>query len=373
MLSFLFSWFIVAASSWVLIAKKIFPGEVGSGVVTAAYADGRCLLPEKQKLILNRREARRDGECTSSSEYVPHKLEQAWLDMSKETDADTCEYHRAHPENVEANLKWMRAVFSLSNLNTDGEKVGPSDQTNLSRFLYTRSCLHRNSTLVVKWTEWIEPLIGITRHPFSLCKPLPSSIPSIMDGSLFNIDYLLLYPGSWNGVATSSARESKKYLFDLGSNYYRTSLGQLLCKYQMVGVEFNEIFAWEAGRIHHDLYWESTPVPYRTKIHLYNVPVSEDPTKPGGVLQMLSNVALEKDFVALKIDVDNTRVEMAVIQAILSNQSIAKLIDELFFEYHYESDIMAKYWKHTGEANLSFALQLFGKLRTQGIRAHFWP
>lgn len=88
---------------------------------------------------------------------------------------------------------------------------------------------------------------------------------------------------------------------------------------------------------------------------------------------MVLNKTEKDDFVAFKLDIDSPEIEMNMVQSILNNPTLAELIDEFFFEYHYESPIMAQWWGHTKEKGLGHALHLFYRLRSKGIRAHFWP
>jgi hypothetical protein len=64
----------------------------------------------------------------------------------------------------------------------------------------------------------------------------------------------------------------------------------------------------------------------------------------------------------------------------LEDESLIELIDEFFFELHFNCEIMMPWWR-TGQ-HKSFmglpldrfhALDLFLKLRKKGVRAHIWP
>ena len=56
-----------------------------------------------------------------------------------------------------------------------------------------------------------------------------------------------------------------------------------------------------------------------------------DPANP---LEMIRQVAKPEDYVLLKIDIDNTPVEMEFVHRILRDANVSSLIDEMFFEHH---------------------------------------
>lgn len=164
------------------------------------------------------------------------------------------------------------------------------------------------STTREQWTEWIEPLVAITRHPFSLCHPLHFELPEYMNASIFNIDYLILHSNPKESQARRTSQVGKNYLFDVGSNYFHTSLGSLLCKYSMVGVEFDKIFAWEAETLNQQSYWDGVPKMLHRRINFYNVPVSTDTMKPGEPLALVTEMTKKDDFVVIKLDIDTPEI-----------------------------------------------------------------
>lgn len=355
------------------LASELLPGEVGTAAETAAYVDGKCLVDTEVRGRTRRQVHGKVSKCFTRFKYKPHRIEQEWILRAENPEVDTCEYHHLHPEDREADLVWMNAARALSNLIPNTNVAAISEESNLSSFAFHRLCMDGHNTTLEQWTEWIEPLVGITRHPFSLCHPPHFELPEYMKASIFDIDYLVLHSNTMVNQVRRTTQPGKNYLLDIGSNYFRTSLGSLLCKYAMVGVEFDKIFAWEAQPLDQQLYWDSVPKILQRRIDFYNVPVSKDTMKPGEPLALVAKVAKKGDFVVIKLDIDTPEIEMSILHSILNNKDLSELIDEFFFEYHYESPIMAKYWGHTGEKNLAAALKLFQTLRRKGIRAHFWP
>ena len=63
------------------------------------------------------------------------------------------------------------------------------------------------------------------------------------------------------------------------------------------------------------------------------------------------------------------------VRAIADEPELARLVDELYFEYHFYFDGLDFGWGQLGmdESNTADdALELMQRLRRQGIRAHFW-
>lgn len=76
----------------------------------------------------------------------------------------------------------------------------------------------------------------------------------------------------------------------------------------------------------------------------------------------------------MKLDIDNTQEEMKIIDVILRRH---RLVDELFFEYHFYFDGLDFGWgtleSQKRKHNATSAIALMLKLRHLGVRTHFWP
>ena len=254
--------------------------------------------------------------------------------------------------------------------------------------------------------EPIEPLHGIGRHPFSAvgCPELNKRDPicSICyhekdnwcdrHCDVFKIDYLVLH----NGCGRPGPKP-RVLLFDLGASKgfrgvpggaYDTvptkagaktpSLPIFYKLYADRCLEPDDVFAWEpAGPMACSpaLWWGELPPEQRAKVRFYNTLVGEDPVggRPNAAsfLKILEAVATPGDFVVVKLDVDTPDVEFAIIEAIAERPALANLIDELFFEYHYHFDGISFGWQEV-HGDVDSALSLMHRLRSLGIRAHFW-
>ena len=87
--------------------------------------------------------------------------------------------------------------------------------------------------------------------------------------------------------------------------------------------------------------------------------------------------ASPEDFVVVKVDIDTPAAELTIMEAIADRPEIAALVDEIFFEYHFYFDGIN--WplgwgdvNRTKQGTVDDAVHLMHKLRTLGIRSHFW-
>ena len=81
----------------------------------------------------------------------------------------------------------------------------------------------------------------------------------------------------------------------------------------------------------------------------------------------------------LKLDIDPSQeTEEALIAQILADESLAALIDELYYEHHVHlSPMSIKAWANGLHGNktqqtIETSYEIFTRLREMGIRAHSW-
>ena len=107
-------------------------------------------------------------------------------------------------------------------------------------------------------------------------------------------------------------------------------------------------------------------------LHLHNVPVVIGGGGEGDFLRRLTADTRKEDFVAVKVDIDGGP-EMEIVRKIADTPELAELIDELFFECHFEFDGLDFGWGSSpGMATVDECLAVMFQLRAKGIRAHFW-
>ncbi len=208
----------------------------------------------------------------------------------------------------------------------------------------------------------------MARHPFARvgCK-FPAHVPTT---NVFNISHIILK----DKCTETENNEIVAKLFDMGCSTYKEtnypsaggpSIPLFQKWYSDACVHFKEIWGWEAKKVEN--WWENVNLAIKPIIHFYNTPVS------ASEFEHAIKRCRRSDFVVVKLDIDNTNIEMKIMEVI---ERHADLVDELFFEYHYYFDDMNFGWgklqniKHAH--NVTSAIQLMTHLRQKGIRAHFW-
>ena len=127
-------------------------------------------------------------------------------------------------------------------------------------------------------------------------------------------------------------------------------------------------------------WWRPVPADVAPRLTFYNVPVTtkDVPHTNSSFLSRLRETASAEDFVGLKVDIDHVPTEIPLVQAIADRKDISRLVDEIFFEYHFYFDNLDFGWQtqHGGGSyttkTVDDALALMQKLRRRGIRSHWW-
>ena len=141
----------------------------------------------------------------------------------------------------------------------------------------------------------------------------------------------------------------------------------------------DSIFNWEVTLLEPNNYWKDVPSEMIHLYHFYNIPIQSNVSDKSNPLTMIKALANLDDFVAFKLDVDTPAVEIPIALQILSDPEASSLIDEFFFELHFQSVLLEECWLEIPDyqsglrLDLVTALDTFLKFRTLGIRAHFWP
>ncbi|EIE18050.1 hypothetical protein COCSUDRAFT_55046 [Coccomyxa subellipsoidea C-169] len=214
---------------------------------------------------------------------------------------------------------------------------------------------------------YIEPLVGHMRHPRALDEcSLTEAKVHVMDVSYLLVnpwpasDFLLLYPG-------------KRYLLDCGTSTFDTSLMFLTTRYRQSGIEFDRIWAWEAEAQPSRAYWDAVPDIYKSRLHYYNTPITDDIAHADHPLSVIRDIYRPGDFIALKLDIDNSPLETAIVEAIGNDPHLVQSIGEMFYEQHYIHREMAPYFGTNLSVTLEMAQRSLGKLRQMGLIVHYWP
>lgn len=233
--------------------------------------------------------------------------------------------------------------------------------------------------------EPIEPLSGVARHPF-----FPTGCPSWHINRIYQYDlsYLVLK----NVCRERRGAGRRNLFFDLGSSEYDSNpvnLNKGAGRFSSIPlfhalfarncIKFHSIFAWEYTQFYPASYWSNVPADMKAILHFFNEPVvSIGPRESHtdqiqiNALQVLEDAATPEDFVVMKVDIDSSDIEIPLVWEILRSPKLSSLVDELFFEYHF--NVSPDFgWGGLGENHtVDDALHLMRELRAVGIRSHFW-
>jgi hypothetical protein len=271
----------------------------------------------------------------------------------------------------------------MSNTTLDKDYATEEDYMYLSRFRVTKCCHspRRNFT----WNEWIEPITVHGRHPFSVSECKYKDVDDLFSKrenyygatSIYNVDYILTQSAASFKNKTSS--RVRKFLFDAGTSTFESSLTWFTCAYSQQEIYMDSIHAWEVTLLEPTSFWREVPPSLNHLYHFYNIPIRANSTDKDSPLRIIKAIANVEDFVAFKLDIDTPSVEIPIALEIASNPKLAKLIDEFFFELHFQCELIKGCWGEVPDYIDGFrldrfnAMKLFITYRSLGIRSHFWP
>jgi hypothetical protein len=355
--------------------------------------------------------------------YTPSSWEELWYNNISTFQNNICD-RLSSPEHLD---KIISATQRLIELQAFGRNKTTSDnQTSdkiLSRMFYRQNCFDRRTNLsstVAEVSQLIEPLIGLLRDPFTVCRRLNSTMipPSLYDGAILQSKRFLLLSISAPFYVHSSqsdlpnvkeiqrnirnntdsllpwmyqrlklheleqqvvVKSRQTILLDLGSSYFRGWNGDSTAAagmwfyeyYKRFGVKFDRIIAFEHSLLNQKVAWEQLPEEIFPVYTFINVGITAGSGR-FNPWSMLQTIARSSDHVVVKLDIDTPPIENALINEILNNSSIHSLIDELFFEHHVTVNEMVQFWGSPGR-QLKDSYVLFRNLRQLGIRMHSWP
>jgi len=222
---------------------------------------------------------------------------------------------------------------------------------------------------------FIEPLSTPMRHP-DFCFDTKDR------DALMDLNYLV---HDFEAMCNSLKPTSRRILIDLGASlsYHEENeqvksetppMVSLLNLYHKFGFVFDHIYAYEVTFIEPEKVFNNLlPKEYMTSYHWINAGVN--PTK-GHRLNPLDSILRnfeEDDFIVIKVDIDKHSIEWPLVNQLLEDTSLHKLVDQLYFEHHVMFKEMSPIWRSAMKGSLKDTFDLFHSLRTKGIPAHFWP
>ena len=230
--------------------------------------------------------------------YEPSAAEVQWTDLVRRENPVSCGAWNAHSP-----------LGQLLAESADGVLSAPP----ASHLLFTDDAGARRRSP-------IEPLVASLRHPL-LCAPGNATRERVMDK-----DFLML--PSIHGLRRVG-RARRAILVDLGAGLYASGgsrgepgssggggLHWLINSFRERGVDFDRIFAWEARRLNPATLWGSIPPELVGKISYFNTPVTSEPGGAHNPWRVLASVATPEDYVAVKIDIDHSPTELALVDQV---------------------------------------------------------
>lgn len=321
--------------------------------------------------------------CSIKREYVSSELEQAWLNNVGSWQASYCSslHHTEHM--TQAWLK-AQAVYDAALQQQGDSSHNPVavlaeqqvlDTRIFSKFIATVACSDGSSS---RHVTWIEPLAHGLRHPNALCS---------RGTTVFNRTYLM--PAHISEVtalanskkSTCKGRDCQAIYFDLGASLLQpgpaeAGQGWFFHTYAKQGIAFDRYLLWEAYPILPTEVFKNVPKAELEKYQFYNIPVTADTQDEANPINILKRVAQPGDFVVFKLDIDNYKIEAALMAALLDDPDTLALIDEFYHEDHVNFSEMMDWWdwnkQYDPHRSLADSYQQFLKLRQLGIRAHPW-
>jgi hypothetical protein len=223
---------------------------------------------------------------------------------------------------------------------------------------------------------FVEPLLPPMRHP-AFCDEGKSRI--------LDLTYLV---HDFGALCRKLKRHSRIVLIDMGAslNYHHHAddhkkdsqkedpMTHLIHLFTKFGFPFDHIYAYE---IKHTapaiVFGEKLPVDLMAAYHWINVGVSAEPGhRLNPFTTLLSGTYNEDDIVIVKLDIDTPFLEIPLARQVAENAQLGKLIDHFYFEHHVHLEELARPWSRTMQGSVQESLELFYKIRQNGVAAHFW-
>jgi hypothetical protein len=195
----------------------------------------------------------------------------------------------------------------------------------------------------------IEPLTFSLRHPRVACDRT----------YLMDQDYL---------VTNQKLCENKKtILFDIGASVWNGAadfgVSQVWLYNKFKNCDIQEFYLWEVTS---DVSVYKDVPPKLLPIYHYNFR-----TFTNQEMIFLFEKYYQTHYMIVKLDIDTPHIEQQFIDLIFSINK--NYIDEFFFEYHVDSELMIDSWATAGHPITNYdSFQFFKQLREKGIIAHSW-
>ena len=302
----------------------------------------------------------------------------------------------AEVDELNKTISVLRRISELQQTFYNTSSFSEADQY-LSELHYHLSCSYESIPRLYI-AHKIEPLIGLTRDPLTICPHLPT-VPSelYLEGeyAVQSKRFILMGPSApfnnvlynqplfppWLSSARSNTRTPQIILLDIGSSYFNSVDGSqpgphigsrwFYEYFRSKSILPDRIIAFEYTPLVPRIAWEQLPWDVLPIYTLINVGVEEKGKfNPWHILEA---IAEPHDYVLVKLDIDQDALEYSLLRQLIQSQKLQSLIDELFYEMHVTVPAMHKYWGTFRNKTLADTYEFFTQIRELGIRMHSWP
>ena len=317
-----------------------------------------------------------------STIYEASPLEKAWSENVKSwasanrTESEFCSQLSKNMSEINRISDLVSHMMTASTSNDPVSRHQPSQPPHDQRSLLSHFHHKMDCGILGERTAStsIEPLIGSLRHPAFPC-PNHDKLP--------DKSYLLLAssqekPHNVFESSSASSGPPRVIIFDLGASTYSAGLGGASQQWfvdtlKSRGFDVDEYYGWEVTQMSDKDILDPVPKELWPHYHYFNIPAPTGIDDLANPLNMLKAVSKPSDYVLLKLDIDNSIVEMEFVRQLLNSTELHSLVDEFFFEHHVNFQPMNGYWGTQNEPEeLPDSYEIFGSLRNVGIRAHGW-
>jgi len=226
-------------------------------------------------------------------------------------------------------------------------------------------------------SDFIEPILPPFRHPAFCSKSKQGVEYNYNSNYITDVNYMV---HDFGNMCHNLKKTSKTILIDMGASLqFHAGNGEdknpalyLPKLYQKFGMKFDHIYAYEINQKDTNEVYNLLPEDMQASYHWINMGVSGERDSVSNPFKMLLANYNEDDLVVVKLDIDHSDTEQQLIQHILKDYRLQKLIDQFYFEdqrifLHQTPKGKPYFWgveKNTWH--------LFTLLRKVGIAAHVW-
>lgn len=175
---------------------------------------------------------------------------------------------------------------------------------------------------------YMEPLTTPMRHP-KFC---------LGDGKsgLMSMEYLI---HDFEAICNKLSPTSRTVLIDMGASLdfhgEEQPIASLVNLYKKFGIRFDHIYGFEIKFTDPEkVFTELLPSELLSSYHWINTGVNPEKGHIMNPWESIVRSFNEDDLIVVKLDIDTPSVELPLAYQLLQDESLAKLIDQFYFEHH---------------------------------------